>query len=313
MAELTIITASNSVHLALVQELIASIRAFPEGRDVPINLFDVGLAAGDREQLQPHVAGIVDPGWDLDFTGRDSSPEWFKALFCRPFIPRHFPGHDIYLWLDADMWVQDWEAIRTFIRAAKRGSLAAIVTSDRSFCKLRSEQLEERLTLSAKWWHDAFGPELARRHYMRPSINGGAFALAASAPHWQEWRQCMALVIQKFPYFMLDQITMNHAIYERGFPFASLPMTCNWMCNVVMPQYDVPNGAFVSPEEPHEKIGIMHLSGAAKRQGIHAVETTDGGRIEMSLRYGAPRPAPEANAPVAATSTSFTLSLAKDT
>lgn len=147
---------------------------------------------------------------------------------------------------------------------------------------------------------------------MRPSINGGAFALAAGAPHWQEWRQCMAVVIQKFPYFMLDQITMNYVIYERGFPFASLPMTDNWMCNVVMPQYDVRQGAFVSPEEPHERIGIMHLSGAAKRQGVHVVETTDGGRVEMSLRYGAPRPSAEANAPVASVSTSLSYTLAKD-
>jgi hypothetical protein len=121
----------------------------------------------------------------------------------------------------------------------------------------------------------------------------------------------MAVVIQKFPNFMVDQITMNYVIYERGLPFASLPMTCNWMCNVVMPQYDVQQGGFVSPEEPHERIGIMHLSGAAKREGQHVVETIDGGRVEMSLRYGAPRPNAEATTPIAATSASYTLSLAK--
>jgi len=311
MAELTIVTASNGAHLPLVQELIASIRAFPEGRDIPISLLDVGLADADRDTLRPHVAALVDPGWDLDFTSQGSAPEWFKALFCRPFIPRHFPGHDIYLWLDADMWVQDWEAIRAFVRAARRGSLAAIATTDRSFAKLPSEQLQERLNLSVQWWTTGYGQEIARRHYMRPSINGGAFALASSAPHWQEWRQNMAVVIQKFPNFMLDQITMNYVIYERGLPFASLPMTCNWMCNVVMPQYDVRRGAFVSPEEPHERIGIMHLSGAAKRQGQHVVETIDGGRVEMSLRYGAPRPAAESNAPVGSISASLNYSLAK--
>ncbi|HEY5607590.1 MAG TPA: hypothetical protein VIM38_04565, partial [Alphaproteobacteria bacterium] len=155
------------------------------------------------------------------------------------------------------------------------------------------------------------GQEIARRHYMRPSINGGAFALAAAAPHWQEWRQNMAMVIQKFPNFMVDQITMNYVIYERGLPFASLPMTCNWMCNVVMPQYDAQQGGFVSPEEPHERIGIMHLSGTAKRQGRHMVETVDGARVEMSLRYGAPHPGAEANAPDGSVSASSKHSLAK--
>jgi len=311
MADFTILTASDSQHLPMLRGLLDSIQAFPEGRDVPISLFDMGLAAEDKQALGHRVAEIVDPGWDLDFSGQEKMPAWFKAYICRPFIPRHFPGHDIYLWLDADMWVQDWAAIRSFVRAAKRGSLAAVATTDRSFCKLSSEQLQERLNLSIQWWTSGYGQEIARRHYMRPSINGGAFALAAAAPHWQEWRQNMAVVIQKFPNFMVDQITMNYVIYERGLPFASLPMTCNWMCNVVMPQYDVQQGGFVSPEEPHERIGIMHLSGAAKREGQHVVETIDGGQVEMSLRYGAPRPNAEATTPIAATSASYTLSLAK--
>jgi len=311
MADFTILTASDSQHLPMLRGLLDSIQAFPEGRDVPISLFDMGLAAEDKQALGHRVAEIVDPGWDLDFSGQEKMPAWFKAYICRPFIPRHFPGHDIYLWLDADMWVQDWAAIRSFVRAAKRGSLAAVATTDRSFCKLSSEQLQERLNLSIQWWTSGYGQEIARRHYMRPSINGGAFALAAAAPHWQEWRQNMAVVIQKFPNFMVDQITMNYVIYERGLPFASLPMTCNWMCNVVMPQYDVQQGGFVSPEEPHERIGIMHLSGTAKRQGQHMVETVDGARVEMSLRYGAPHPGAEANAPDGSVSASSKHSLAK--
>ena len=311
MADFTILTASDSQHLPMLRGLLDSIQAFPEGRDVPISLFDMGLAAEDKQALGHRVAEIVDPGWDLDFSGQEKMPAWFKAYICRPFIPRHFPGHDIYLWLDADMWVQDWAAIRSFVRAAKRGSLAAVATTDRSFCKLSSEQLQERLNLSIQWWTSGYGQEIARRHYMRPSINGGAFALAAAAPHWQEWRQNMAVVIQKFPNFMVDQITMNYVIYERGLPFASLPMTCNWMCNVVMPQYDVQQGGFVSPEEPHERIGILHLSGTAKRQGQHMVETVDGARVEMSLRYGAPHPGTEANAPDGSVSASSKHSLAK--
>ncbi len=265
--------------------LLDSLRSFPEGRGVAVNLFDMGLEPGDKAKLAGSVAAIVDPGWDLEFTGQDQRPGWFKAYICRPFIPRHFPGYDAYLWLDSDMWVQDWAAVHTFLRGAERGRLAAVPTYDRNFCKLPSEQLAERLSLTGSWWEAAFGPELARRHYMRPSINGGAFALAAGAPHWREWRDCMTVVIQKYSQFMIDQITMNWLIYERGLPLSALPMTCNWMCNVLMPQYDTARQLFVAPGEPYERIGIMHLSGIAKRPGLREIDTTDGGPVQVSLRY----------------------------
>jgi hypothetical protein len=190
------------------------------------------------------------------------------------------------------MWVQDWAAVLTFLRGAERNRLAAVPTTDRNFCKLTSDQLADRLNLSASWWQAAFGPEVARKHYMRPSINGGAFALAAGAPHWREWRECLTLVLQKYSQFMVDQITMNWLIYEHGLEFSALPMTCNWMCNVLLPQYDATRRIFVAPGEPYERIGIMHLSGDAKKPGPYDIETTEGGMVELSLRYDPQRDAP---------------------
>ena len=45
-------------------------------------------------------------------------------MTARPFLPRYFPDHDVYLWIDADCWVQQWDAIALFLRGAQRRPIA---------------------------------------------------------------------------------------------------------------------------------------------------------------------------------------------
>ena len=73
--------------------------------------------SGERVQL-------VAPGWDFDFPGRESAPNYLKAEFSRPFLPRHFPGYEMYFWLDADAWVQEWRAVDIYCAAAAKGAPA---------------------------------------------------------------------------------------------------------------------------------------------------------------------------------------------
>ena len=287
MARIAIISAANSTHFPLLLDLIASIRNQPAGRNIPICVLDVGLTAEERARIQALAQSVVAPGWDLDFPGRAGWEEWFKAMVSRPFLPRHFPGYDMYLWLDADIWVQDWRVIDYYLAAAGEGKLAAVATIDRTFATLPSEQLERRLKATGDWYNSAFGPEVARRHYMRPAINCGAFALAADAPHWRAWQENMAVAIQRWAHFILEQTVFNYIVYEKGLPFACLPMYCNWMCNLVLPKLDIASGDYVEPEAPHERIGLVHLSGmATKDRAGHEIAALDGSRHLRSLRYG---------------------------
>ena len=61
------------------------------------------------------------------FPARAKLKDGYKALTARPFLPRYFPGFDLYLWIDADCWVQQGDAMALFLargahRRARRGA-----------------------------------------------------------------------------------------------------------------------------------------------------------------------------------------------
>lgn len=77
-----------------------------------IACFDVGLAPDRRADVARRVAHLIDPGWDLpvDRKLRAQRPA-LRSITVRPFLPRYLPGYDIYVWIDADAWVQERSAI----------------------------------------------------------------------------------------------------------------------------------------------------------------------------------------------------------
>jgi hypothetical protein len=290
VTDFAIVSGADEGHAPLLADLMRSIRDKPEGRAVPLHVFDLGLKDATRERIAALATTVRDPGWDIDFPNRASAPTPFKAMTARPFLPDHFPGHRVYLWLDADTWVQDWRAIEIFLRAAAGGKLAAVAATDRSFCGLSTERLEERNRMNGQCYESGFGPEFARRHYLKPCIISGAFAIRANAPHWHEWRICLAQALQRWLHHLVEQTALNFAVYERGLPFASLPLYCDWPCNIVLPKYDPARALLVEPDEPHGAIGVVHLAGNAKRQELHEIESTAGGTLRKSLRYGGNSP-----------------------
>ncbi|MBV8493759.1 MAG: hypothetical protein JO162_09815, partial [Alphaproteobacteria bacterium] len=123
-AGLIIASAADSGYFPLLQDAVASVRAL--NRDVAIGVLDLGLAAAERDWLQEHAARVVRPDWDVDFPGRERTPETLKAQVARPFLPRHFPGHEMYFWLDADAWLQEWRIVELYCKAAGRDKLAIV-------------------------------------------------------------------------------------------------------------------------------------------------------------------------------------------
>jgi len=54
-------------------------------------------------------------------------------MTARPYLPKHFPGHAVYLWIDADAWVQDDTVLDIFVSGARRGMLAVVPEVDRGY------------------------------------------------------------------------------------------------------------------------------------------------------------------------------------
>ena len=287
-SDIIIVSGADSGYFPLLRDTIASVRALDAS--VPLGVLDLGLQDSERDWLAGLAVHIVRPGWDVEFPGRDRMPETFKAQVARPFLPRHFPGYETYLWLDADAWVQDWRAIELYRAAAGHDKLAISVEIDRAYKRHYKRPKLFGATLPWKTYREAFGWRVAERLGRNPFANCGVFALHAAAPHWEAWRRVMTRVLQRTRFFFVEQIALNYVIFAEGLPANFLPAYCNWAVGDAAPAFDPVSGRFVEPYAPHEAIGVVHLAGTDQKNKIFRIECLAGGTIETSLRYSACRP-----------------------
>jgi hypothetical protein len=286
-ADLIIVSAADAGYFPLLQDLVLSVRAQRSG--APLGILDLGLLPEQRGWLSDRSAKLVRPEWDVDFPGRDRAPESFKAQVARPFLPRHFPGYERYLWIDADAWLQDWCAVELYCAASGRDRLAIVPEIDRAYKRHYKRPKLFGRTLAWKNYREAFGWRAADRLGRNPMVNCGVFALHREAPHWDTWAALIARVLQRTRFFYAEQTALNYAIFAEHLPVDFLPAYCNWLAGDAAPAFDACRGLFVEPYAPHEVIGVMHLAGTEQKTQRFALRCLDGGTVETMLRYSATR------------------------
>lgn len=283
-----IILAADTNYFELVKGSILSIRDQPKGKNIEIGFFDLGCNSEELQWLQERVNLIKQPKWEFDFPTRDTSPEYLKGLLARPFLREYFPDFDIYLWLDADAWIQDWYAIELFILGAARKGLAIAPELDRSSIW----QFRGRLqfcTWATNRYESFFDDRVAEKLSTYPMLNAGVFALHKDAPHWEVWRELLHLGLQKCADVMTDQFALNLAVYDRDLfdRTEMLPAWCNWLCTHALPLLDCEQYLLVEPYLPHTSIGILHIAGGVDKHDRLRLQlsTTAGGIVKAIARY----------------------------
>jgi hypothetical protein len=201
------------------------------------------------------------------------------------------------VWLDADSWLQDWEAVRLLIEGARRDGMAGVPECDRSY-PLLTAGLRARFYRGIPFLHGRvrairsvlqrrlarlYSPAIGQRYAMAPLVNGGAFAIAADAPHWRAWDECYRAARIRDYRDLTDQTPLNYAIQSRKLPCHFLPAWCNWMCNLAIPMLDESAGLLVEPSLPHHPISLVHMAGETRDQ-TYDLATTRGGTIRTPLR-----------------------------
>jgi hypothetical protein len=286
-SRLLIAGGADRNYFPLLRDMVLSIRT--HNRDVAMGILDLGLDPEHRRWLSGRVTHIVHPNWDLDFPHRARTPESLKAQVARPFLRRHFPGYETYLWIDADAWLQDWRAIDLYVAAAGRDKLAITPEIDRAYKRHYKRPKPFGWTLAWKNYREAFGWRAADRLGRNPMVNCGVFALHHDAPHWDAWARILFEVLQRTRFFFVEQVALNYAIFAEHLPVNFLPAYCNWMPGDAPPAFDAARGFFVEPYAPHEVIGVMHLAGSEQKSHVFRLNRLDGGTVETSLRYGESR------------------------
>jgi hypothetical protein len=279
-----ILIAADAAYFSMARGAILSLNRFPQRAGLSLGFFDLGCTPDQLAWLKTAVDCIVVPGWDFEFPTRPTTPSHVRGFLVRPALRSYFPGYDTYLWLDADTWVQSWEAIDLFIAGARRKGMAMVPEIDRGSYHLYGE-----MPLIWRWVFDRylenFGDLVARTYASFPILNTGVFAIQHDAPHWEPWTLHMDKALKHSGFKMTDQFALNLAIYGSGLleKTEMLPAWCNWTCHIGYPILDEENGILLEPCLPNHPIGILHLTNRKEKRA--ALKTLQDRRVSLDLDF----------------------------
>ena len=297
MKKNVIISLADANYFELLDELVNSIKRFKESENIAICVLDAGLDDSQKEVLSKKVDEIKKANWDIEVPAfKIKGKEWLKSQVSRAFLKNYFPGYSKYMWIDADAWVNSWQAIDLYFKGCENNKLSIATSADRSYGRvLRAEWVFGSFARikSQNYKHaksSGFSEKIAREVALKPHLNIGVFALEANAEHWEVWQSNLKKALSSGKIWGSEQIAMNISIYSNNLPVEILPAYCNWTLIDGM-KYDNARKTFVEPYLPNHEIGILHFAGKNNDQirndknFISKIETLDGDVIEKKLRF----------------------------
>ena len=297
MKENTIVALADEKYFELLNELIDSVQRFEQSKKVAICILDAGLLDEQKSILSLKVDEIKPAEWDIKVSSfKVKGKEWLKSQVSRAFLPKYFPGYKKYLWIDADAWINKWEAIELYFKGSENNKLAISTSADRSYGRvLRAEWVLGSFARikSQNYKHaksSGFSEKIARKVALMPHLNIGVFCLNAEAPHWNIWQKNLKIALSSGKIFGSEQIAMNITIYVDELEIEILPAYCNWtLINKL--KFNSLKNSFVEPYLPNHEIGIIHLAGKTSdksrfnKDHLVDIETLDNKILKKSLRF----------------------------
>tara|TARA_B110000008_G_scaffold273834_1_gene308712 strand:- start:1056 stop:1955 length:900 start_codon:yes stop_codon:yes gene_type:complete len=297
MKKNVIISLADSNYFELLNELVDSIKRFKESDNTAICILDGGLTDEQKKILASKVDEIKSSDWNIKISQfKTMGKKWLKSLITRAFLPEYFPNYEKYLWIDADAWVNSWEAVELYFKGCENKKLSISTSADRSYGKVARvdwvigsfARIKSQNYKHAK--SSGFSENVARDVALKPHLNAGVFGLEADAPHWNVWRKNLEKSLKSGKVWGSDQIALNITIHYDNLPVEILPAYCNGT-HVGTMKYDMKRETLVEPYLPNHEIGIVHFAGKDNEEifkdknFLTKIETLDGKIIEKKLRY----------------------------
>ena len=301
MKENTIVSLADEKYFNLLDELIDSIRSFPESENTAICILDAGLNKDQIDKIKNKVDQIKKAEWDIQVPLiKVKGKEWLKSQVSRAFLPKYFPDYKKYLWIDCDAWVNDWSSIDLYFKACNNGKLGitqSIGPGYRIVSKVKWLFGKLAIIKSQNFKH-AISSKIrldnARKLAFAPHINIGVFSLEKNSPCWGVWQNNLKETIKHGRVFGSEGLAINLSVYIDNVETEFLPLGCNWITSNLLPKFDENKQEFVEPFLPNTKIGIMHLAAGIWKDGKDMrldnnvkidIKSLNGTTLTKSLRF----------------------------
>ena len=290
-----IVSSSDSKYFFLLKELFLSLDKSGILSEYQFAILDTGLLEEQKFFFLDNNVIIKEAIWNtpvpkFKILGRDN----LKTQVARAYLPDYFEDYKLYIWLDADMWLNDVDSFSFYEKGALNDKLTIVPQSDRAYVKNANVEWlfgfpKKIKTINYKNISKSISSSLGRKYAFHSTLNAGAFAINNNSRIWECFQKNIKLAAKKGRIFGTDQVALALSIYEDNIPSEFLPAYCNWMCEFNMPKFDIDKGQFVEPYIPNHPIALVHLAGLDDiRQDktiLSDVETLDGLQIKKSLRY----------------------------
>ena len=274
MKENTIVSLADEKYFNLLEELIESIKCFPDSKNIAICVLDAGLNQDQIDKIKYRVDEIKKAEWDIEVSSlKVKGKEWLKSQVSRAFLPKYFPNYKKYLWIDCDAWVSDWSSVELYFKACDKGKLGitqSIGPGYRILSKVKWLFGKFAIIKSQNFKHavsSKINMQKARKIAFAPHINIGVFSLEKSSSVWSVWQNNLKETLKHGRIFGSEGLAINLSVYVDNVDTEFLPLGCNWIASNVLPKFDESKGEFVEPYLPNNKIGIMHLAAGIWKEG----------------------------------------------
>ena len=290
-----IISSSDNKYFFLIKELYLSLKNNGILDEYDFAILDTGLDLKQKNYFKDHNVLVKSAEWNVEvpkykILGREN----LKTQVARAFLPDYFNNYKLYIWLDADMWLNDIESFYLYERGALNDKLTIVPQSDRAYVKNANVEWlfgfpKKIKTINYKNISKSISKSLGRKYAFHSTLNAGAFAINDNFNIWKCFQKNIKLAAKKGRIFGTDQVALIMMIHEDGINAEFLPAYVNWLCEFNLPFFDKINNKFVEPYLPHHPIGLMHLAGLddlrANKEILYKVKTLDGKYFKKSLRY----------------------------
>ena len=186
-----IISSADSKYFELLSELHSSLLYNNILNDYDFGVLDTGLKEGEINFLLKKNVIIHKAEWNakvLKYKVRNR--DHLKTQFARAFLPDYFNGYNIYIWLDADTWINDRETFLLYEQGAKNNKLCITPQVDRSYGKFAKIDWffgfpKKIRTINYKNISKSVSFSLARKYALHATLNAGAFSLNDNPNLWK--------------------------------------------------------------------------------------------------------------------------------
>tara|TARA_B100000686_G_C16640771_1_gene889979 strand:+ start:208 stop:1113 length:906 start_codon:yes stop_codon:yes gene_type:complete len=290
-----IISSSDSKYFKLLLELYHSVKNNDLLEEYDFGVLDTGLDKLQINSLENLGVIIKKAEWNTSISeikvrGRNH----LKTQFARAFLPDYFENYTIYIWLDADTWINHKETFLMFEKGCKNNKLSITPQTDRAYGKYAKIDWflgfpKKIRTINYKNISKSVSYSLGRKYALHPTLNAGAFAINDDSKLWKIFQKNIILASKRGRIFGTDQVALALSVYEDNLPVEFLPAYTNWMCEFYLPRIDNNKSYFIEPYLPHHPIGLIHLAGLDDIRNdesiLSEIQDQNGLIMKKTLRY----------------------------